>query len=112
VAATSVTDLIALARAKPGALSYGSSGNGGPQHIAGELFKSMAGVVMVHVPYKGATPATAALLGAEVQVGFTSMLVALTQVKAGKLRAIAITGARRSPAVPGADDRRIRAAGL
>lgn len=97
---SSVADLIAFARAKPEALRYGSSGNGGPQHIAGELFKSMAKVAILHIPYKGAVPANTALLGAEVQIGFTSMLATLGHIKAGKLRALAITGAQRSPTVP------------
>jgi len=100
LAVGSVAELISSARAKPGALSYGSSGNGGPQHIAGELFRSMANITIVHVPYKGAAPATTALLGAQVQFGFTSMLAILPHVKAGKLRALAVTGARRSPAMP------------
>ncbi|MCC6531680.1 MAG: tripartite tricarboxylate transporter substrate binding protein [Burkholderiales bacterium] len=95
-----VKELIALARVKPGSLSYGSSGNGGPQHIAGELFKSMAAVDIVHVPYKGSAPATTALLGGQVQLGFTSLLAVLPHVKAGKLRALATTGASRSPALP------------
>jgi tripartite-type tricarboxylate transporter receptor subunit TctC len=95
-----VKELIAQARAKPGALSYGSSGNGGPQHIAGELFKSMAGVDIVHVPYKGSAPATTALLGGQVPMGFTSLLAVLPHIKSGKLRAIAITGATRSQALP------------
>jgi tripartite-type tricarboxylate transporter receptor subunit TctC len=100
LAVGNVKELIAQARAKPGALSYGSSGNGGPQHIAGELFKSMAGVDIVHVPYKGSAPATTALLGGQVPMGFTSLLAVLPHIKAGKLRGIAITGATRSQALP------------
>jgi tripartite-type tricarboxylate transporter receptor subunit TctC len=100
LAVKNVKELIAQARARPGALSYGSSGNGGPQHIAGELFKSMAGVEIVHVPYTGSAPATTALLGGQVPIGFTSLIAVLPHVKAGKLRGIAITGATRSAALP------------
>ena len=96
----STKDLVAVARARPGQLSYGSSGNGGPQHLAGELFKSMAGVDMVHIPYKGGAPATVDLVGGQVQVGFSSMLTVMTFVKSGRLRAIAVTSARRSAILP------------
>ncbi len=96
----STKDLVAVARARPGQLSYGSSGNGGPQHLAGELFKSMAGVDLVHVPYKGGGPATVDLVGGQVQVGFSSLLTVMTFVKSGRLRAIAVTSARRSAILP------------
>ena len=96
----SVKDLVALAKSRPGQLSYGSSGNGGPQHLAGELFKSMAAVDMLHVPYKGGAPATVDLVGGQVQLGFSSMLTVLSFVKAGRLRALAVTGARRSAIMP------------
>jgi tripartite-type tricarboxylate transporter receptor subunit TctC len=98
--ARSVKDLTAIARARPGQLVYGSSGNGGPQHLAAELFKSMAGVDIVHVPYKGAGPATVDLVGGQVQVGFSAILTVGTFVKAGRLRALAVTGAQRSPILP------------
>ena len=96
----SVKDLVAIAKARPGQLSYGSSGNGGPQHLAGELFKSMAGVDLVHVPYKGGAPATVDLVGGQVQIGFSSMLTALTFVKSGRLRPLAVTSLQRSAVMP------------
>ena len=98
--ARSIKELVALARSRPGQLSYGSSGNGGPQHLAGELFKSMARVDIVHVPYKGGAPATVDLVGGQVQLGFSSMLTVLSFVKSERLRALAVTGPRRSAIVP------------
>ncbi|HWP89506.1 MAG TPA: tripartite tricarboxylate transporter substrate-binding protein, partial [Burkholderiales bacterium] len=89
--AHSVKELIALAKAHPGQLSYSSSGVGGTPHLAGELFNSMAGVKMVHVPYKGSAPAMADLLGGHIQLTFDNMLTVLPQVKAGKLRGLAVT---------------------
>jgi tripartite-type tricarboxylate transporter receptor subunit TctC len=96
----SIKELIAYAKANPGKLNYGSSGQGGNTHLTTELFMLMAGVRMTHVPYKGNGPAVVALAAGEVQVAFSSMLSLLPQAKAGRVRAIAITGARRSPAVP------------
>jgi tripartite-type tricarboxylate transporter receptor subunit TctC len=98
--ATSVTELIALAKAKPGEINFASSGHGTPAHLAGELFNSMAGVKLVHVPYKGAAPALADLLGGQVQLMFSTMPPALPHVKDGKLRALAVTSSKRSPAKP------------
>jgi tripartite-type tricarboxylate transporter receptor subunit TctC len=98
--AATVKELIALARAKPGEINFASSGHGTPAHLAGELFNSMAGVKMVHVPYKGAAPALADLLGGQVQLMFSTMPPALPHVKDGKLRALAVTSAKRSPATP------------
>ena len=95
-----VKELIALARARPGEINFASSGHGTPAHLAGELFNSMAGVKMVHVPYKGAAPALADLLGGQVQLMFSTMPPALPHVKDGKLRALAVTSAKRSPAAP------------
>jgi len=100
VPARTVKELIALARARPGAINFASSGHGTPAHLAGELFNSMAGVKIVHVPYKGAAPALADLLGGQVQLMFSTMPPALPHVKDGKLRAIAVTSLRRSPAAP------------
>ena len=97
---TSVRELIALAKARPGELSYSSSGVGGTPHLSGELFNSMAGVKMVHVPYKGSAPAMADLLGGHVQLTFDNMLSVLPQVKAGKLRGLAVTLTARSPLAP------------
>ena len=96
----SIKDLIALAKSKPGNLSYASSGNGGPQHLAGDLFNSMAGVSTLHVPYKGTGAATSDLAGGHVPMSFSSMLAVMSLVKNGQLRAIAVTGARRSAIVP------------
>jgi tripartite-type tricarboxylate transporter receptor subunit TctC len=99
--ASTVKELIALARAHPGEINFASSGHGTPAHLAGELFNSMAGVKMVHVPYKGAAPALADLLGGQVQLMFSTMPPALPHVKDGKLRALAVTSAKRSRAAPG-----------
>jgi tripartite-type tricarboxylate transporter receptor subunit TctC len=96
----SVKDLIALAKAKPDALSYASTGNGAPTHLAGELFKSMAGVRMVHVPYKGAAPAVVDLISGHVQLSFISAPGAMQHVQAGRLRVLAVTNARRSVLLP------------
>ncbi len=97
----SVKELIALARARPGELTYSSSGAGTPTHLAGELFASMTGVKMTHVPYKGGGPSVIALVGGEVSVGFATMPSVIQHVKAGRLRGLAVTTARRSPAMPG-----------
>lgn len=100
IPATSVKELIALAKAKPGQLNFGSGGVGQTPHLAGELFKSMAEVDMNHIPYKGGAPATADLIGGRISVMFGGMVLTLPHVKAGRLRALATTGARRSKAVP------------
>jgi tripartite-type tricarboxylate transporter receptor subunit TctC len=97
----SVKDLIALAKARPGEINYSSSGSSGPQHLAGELFKMMAKVDITHVPYKGGGPAVVALVGGHVQLQFSTPVSALPHVKTGKLRALAVTGLKRSDAVPG-----------
>lgn len=96
----SVKELVALARAKPGAINYASNGAGGSSHMAVELFNMMTATKMLHVPYKGLSPALTDLLAGEVQVMFSSAVAMLPQVKAGRLRAIAMTGDRRSPAIP------------
>ncbi len=98
--ARTVKELIALARARPGEINFASSGHGTPAHLAGELFNSMAGVKLIHVPYKGAAPALADLLGGQVQLMFSTMPPALPHVKDGKLRALAVTSRKRSPAAP------------
>jgi tripartite-type tricarboxylate transporter receptor subunit TctC len=95
-----VKELIALAKAKPGTLNFGSAGNGAPSHLAGEMFKGAAGVTMTHVPYKGAGPAVNDLLAGQIQVMFAPMVAVLPQVKAGRLKALAVTSAKRSQAVP------------
>jgi tripartite-type tricarboxylate transporter receptor subunit TctC len=100
VQAKSVKELIALAKAKPHALNYASAGNGTTSHLAGELFKSMTDVDIVHVPYKGTSPAVTAMLSGEAQVMFAPALALVGHVKANKLRALAITSTQRSPAFP------------
>src|SRR5262245_11341749 len=97
---TTAKELIALAKTKPGQINFASSGFGTPAQLAGELFNSMAGVKLVHVPYKGAAPALADLLGGQVQIMFSTMPPALPHVKEGKLRALAVTSLKRSPAAP------------
>lgn len=101
VAANSVSEFIALAKAKPGQLNYSSSGVGNPMHLAAELFRIRAGIDLVHVPYKGGGPAAAAVLGGEVQLLFGSVAMTMPQVRAGKLKALATTGPKRSPVAPG-----------
>jgi len=98
--ATTLKELIALAKARPGALNYASVGIGSPNHLGMELLKSMAGIDMVHVPYKGATPAMADLIAGQVQLAFNGMASVLPQIASGKMKAIAIGSARRSPAAP------------
>lgn len=95
-----VKDLIALARSRPGQINYASASPGGMPHLAGELFNSMAGVKMVHIPYKGAAPATTDLVDGQVSLMFNNMLSAMPHVKSGRLRAVAVTGLKRSGAVP------------
>ncbi len=96
----SVKELVALAKARPGQLNMATSGNGSGGHLAGALFQSMAGINMVTIPYKGGAPAYVDLMGGQVQVMFTSPNPTLSYAKAGKLRALAMTGAKRSPAAP------------
>ena len=100
VPAQSVRQIIDLARAQPGKLTYASAGNGTSIHLAGELFASMAKVDMVHVPYKGSGPAVTDLIGGQVNLMFDSITSALPHVKAGRLKAFAVTGAKRSRTVP------------
>ena len=100
VKATSVPEFIALAKANPGRINMASTGNGTSTHLSGELFKAMTGVDMVHVPYRGNAPALTDLMGGQVQVLFDSLSTSLEHVKAGRLRALAVTTAARSPALP------------
>ena len=100
VPANNVKELIALAKAQPGKLNYASVGTGSPGHIAGELFKLRAGIDIVHVPYKGGGPAVTDTIGGQVQLLFVSMPAAWQFVKAGRLKAIAVTSARRSATAP------------
>jgi tripartite-type tricarboxylate transporter receptor subunit TctC len=94
-----VRELIALANSKPGEITYASNGAGGSSHMAVELFSMMTGTKMLHVPYKGLSPALTELISGQVQVMFSSAVAMLPQVKAGRLRAIAMTGAKRSAAI-------------
>ena len=96
----SVADLVAYAKKNPGKLNYGSGGNGSAGHLAGEMFKSLAGVFMVHIPYAGGNPAQLALLAGQVDLNFDNLAAASANIKAGKLRAIAVTTAQRSSAMP------------
>ncbi len=100
VPANSVKELIALARSQPGKLNFSTSGAGGSMHVAAELFKSMAGVDMVHIPYKGGAPAVADLIAGQVPLSFATVLETIQFVKAGKVRALAVTNNRRSVALP------------
>lgn len=99
--AKSVKELIALAKARPGDLNFGSAGNGSPNHLALELFKTMAKVKMTHIPYKGSGQVIGDLLAGQVQLASLGLPVATPHVKSGKLRAIAVTGSERSPLLPG-----------
>jgi tripartite-type tricarboxylate transporter receptor subunit TctC len=96
----SVKELIALAKAQPGKLTYASAGNGSNLHVAAELFNNLAGTKMLHVQYKGGGPALIAVLGGEVSVCYLSIAAAAAHIKAGKLRGIAVTGTQRSAALP------------
>jgi tripartite-type tricarboxylate transporter receptor subunit TctC len=96
--AKSVQDLIRIAKERPGQLNYASVGNGSPQHLAGELFKLRTGTALSHIPYKGGAPANTALLSGETHVYFSGMPPALPLVNAGRLRALAVTATKRSPA--------------
>ena len=100
VKATNLKELLALAKAKPGALSFGSSGTGGAPHMAVELFKLLAQVNVVHVPYKGGGPAMADLVGGQISASFASMPSAIPFIKSGKLRALGVSASKRSPALP------------
>ena len=100
VPASNVKELIALARARPSQIAYASAGNGTAGHLAGELFKSMAKVDLVHIPYKGNVPAITDLIGGQTSLLFATMPTVLPQVQAGRLKALAVTGSRRSAAAP------------
>jgi tripartite-type tricarboxylate transporter receptor subunit TctC len=100
VPGNSVKELIALAQREPGRIPYGSAGNGSSPHLHAEMFKSMAQVDLVHVPYKGSTQARTDLLSGRVQVVFDGLLPSLPHIKAGKLRALGVTNSRRAAIVP------------
>ena len=98
--AKTVPEFIAYAKANPGKVNMASAGIGGPQHAAGEMFKYLAGVNLVHVPYRGSTPAITDLIGGQVQVMFDAMISTLPQIQSGKIRALAVTAATRSAMLP------------
>jgi tripartite-type tricarboxylate transporter receptor subunit TctC len=100
VPAKSVSDLIALIKAKPGEFNYGSSGNGGGAHLAGELLKTMGKLSMTHVPYKGAAPALIALIGGEVKFMFVSIVPATPLIESGKVRVIGVSSKKRASSLP------------
>jgi tripartite-type tricarboxylate transporter receptor subunit TctC len=100
VAARSVKELVELAKAKPGQLTFGSGGVGTPLHMAGEQLKVAAGVNLLHVPHKGAAPAMVSLLGGQITMVFPTLTLAVPQVKSGKVRALAVTSAKRAAAFP------------
>jgi tripartite-type tricarboxylate transporter receptor subunit TctC len=100
VPAKTIPEFIAYANANPGKVNMASGGNGAPSHVSGELFKMMAGVNMVHVPYRGGGPAVTDLLGGQVQVMFAPLLVPIEHIRVGKLRPLAVTTATRSDALP------------
>jgi tripartite-type tricarboxylate transporter receptor subunit TctC len=100
VPARTVPEFIAYAKANPGKINMASAGNGGPHHVAGELFKMMTGIDMIHVPYRGSTPGLTDLLGGQVQVMFDVMASSLPHIRAGRLRALAVTTATRSELLP------------
>lgn len=101
LAANTVPEFLQLARAKPGALSYASAGNGTPMHVAGELLKMRAKIDMTHVPYRGAAPALIDLLGNQIDVGVSTLSAAQVHIKSGKLKALAVTSAKPSELAPG-----------
>jgi tripartite-type tricarboxylate transporter receptor subunit TctC len=100
IPAKSVRELIALAKAQPGKLSYGTAGPGTSQHLAVELFRNMAGIELLHVPYKGGAPAMADLLGGQIVMTIEPLNTAIPQIRGGKLKAIAVTTLKRIPALP------------
>jgi len=99
--AKTVPEFIAYAKANPGKINMASAGNGNPTHVSGELFKMMTGIDMVHVPYRGTGPALTDLLGGQVQVMFGGSLASVEHIRAGRLRALAVSMRKGSPSVPG-----------
>ena len=102
IPAKTVREFVALAQSRPGAINYSSSGNGGTGHLAMEMFKQQAGVRIMHIPYKGAGPAVTALVAGEVETSITNLIAALPQIKANRMRALAVTSGKRSTALPDA----------
>jgi len=100
VKANSVTEVIAMGKAQPGFINYASSGSGTSTHMSGEMFRSLSNITMTHIPYKGSAPAMNDLLGGQVMMMFDNIPSALPHIKAGKLKALATTGAKRDPSLP------------
>lgn len=100
IKANSVSEVIAMARSQPGAINYASSGSGTSIHMSGEMFKSLTGVNMTHIPYKGSAPAMTDLLGGQVMMMFDNIPSAIPHIKSGKLKALATTGSKRDPLLP------------
>jgi tripartite-type tricarboxylate transporter receptor subunit TctC len=100
VPAKNIAELVALSKSTPGGLSYGSAGNGSPQHLGAEMFKAQTGAVLTHVPYKGSGPAVTDLLGGQIQLMFSDIPPALQHVRSGRLKALAVTSVKRQPALP------------
>ena len=100
IPAKTVKELVALAKARPGEITHSSSGTGSGPHLAGELFKSLTGTKMLHIPYKGGGPSVIALVGGEASVGFTTTPSCIAQIQAGRLRGLAVSSAQRSPYLP------------
>jgi tripartite-type tricarboxylate transporter receptor subunit TctC len=99
-AASTIPELIALARARPGTITYASGGNGTTNHLSGEMLKALAGIDIVHVPYRGTAPAFTALIAGEVGMMFASTIESMPLIKAGRVKALAVTNAERSPLLP------------
>src|SRR5258706_196018 len=99
--AQSLAELIEYARSHPGAIKYASSGVGTPVHLGGELMMQLTGIRMTHIPYKGIAPAMTAMLAGETDITYAAVLSALQQLKSGRLKALAVAGARRYPGLPG-----------
>ena len=99
-AASTIPELIALARAQPGTITYASGGNGTTNHLSGEMLKALAGIDIVHVPYRGTAPAFTALIAGEVDMMFASTIESMPLIKAGRVKALAVTNAERSPLLP------------
>jgi len=100
LAAKTVQELVALAKERPGRINYGSSGNGSAQHLFTAMFTSMAGIQLTHVPYKGSAQATTDLLGGQISLNMPGLAAMMTHIRSGKLRALAVSGANRSPLLP------------